>query len=210
MDRLTVDRVRAVLDGFLHNYAELDPDRIKSEPEPEADGSALKKVVGSTLLEFVLDASKDVIIHFFAHFDRKWEGDRLELEKLAEELDGAEGVAVGKIDGMKNEKPKSFPEIGYFPCTWMFPKGRKMDPVPFNATRGFTKDRLLTFAVRQGRAELPAKFYAKVEELERAERAKWAAMDGTLEARLAGGGEGGGGGGGNEEGAGGGGGHDEL
>ena len=28
-DRLTVDRVRAVLDGFLHNYAELDPDRIK-------------------------------------------------------------------------------------------------------------------------------------------------------------------------------------
>ena len=65
------------------------------------------------------------------------------MKKVAEVLEDVESIFIGKIDGFKNEKPREFPEIGYFPCTYLFPSSNKMMPIEFNKTQGFLKDRLL-------------------------------------------------------------------
>ena len=90
-----------------------------------------------------MDENVDSIIHFYAEFDETHEKSDYELQKLAETLEDVKTIRVGRIDGMKNERPKNFIDPGFFPCTIAFPADSKMQPVFFNKTAGFTKDRLL-------------------------------------------------------------------
>jgi len=50
---------------------------------------------------------------------------------------------VYKFEGMRNERPVEFPDLGYFPCTWMFPMYDKYAPRGFNASAGLSSQRLL-------------------------------------------------------------------
>eukprot|EP00976_Prorocentrum_cordatum_P032983 671803-Prorocentrum_minimum.AAC.2 len=47
------------------------------------------------------------------------------------------------MEGLLNERPTDFPELGYFPCTWMFPMYDKYAPRHFNASAGLNSERLL-------------------------------------------------------------------
>ncbi|QDZ24310.1 protein disulfide isomerase [Chloropicon primus] len=144
---LTFGRIERLVEGFVGRDKTVlgSPDKLRSEPVPsrESNVGPVYDVVGENLMEVVLDPTKDVVIHFYSPMDDKWDYDETELKNAAEVLEGTESVLIGKIDGFKNEKPREFPDIGYFPCTYLFPSSNKMMPIEFNKTQGFLKDRLL-------------------------------------------------------------------
>lgn len=144
---LTVDRIARLARGFVARVGDalLSPDKLRSKPVPSKAKNLgpVYDVVGENLLEVVLDPRKDVVIHFYSPVDEAWDFDETELVKAAEALEGEQGVLFGKIDGFRNEKPKEFPDIGYFPTTLIFPSDRKNAPAVFNKTEGFLKDRIL-------------------------------------------------------------------
>ena len=144
---MTVDRIARLARGFVARVGDalLSPDKLRSEPVPSKAKNLgpVYDVVGENLLEVVLDPRKDVVIHFYSPVDEAWDFDETELVKAAEALEGEQGVLFGKIDGFRNEKPKEFPDIGYFPTTLIFPSDRKNAPAVFNKTEGFLKDRIL-------------------------------------------------------------------
>ena len=57
------------------------------------------------------------------------------------------------MDGLRNERPPDLPVLGFIPVTLLFPAGHKDEPVTFNATPGFTAQRLREWA--QEHADLP-------------------------------------------------------
>lgn len=69
------------------------------------------------------------------------------------------GQQVGKMDGIRNERPPDFVEPGYFPCTIMFPATGKMgsqaSPIRFNSSRGFDFDYLVDFVNETATFKLP-------------------------------------------------------
>jgi hypothetical protein len=72
-----------------------------------------------------------------------WDDHEFELEKYAEAMEDVKTLKVYKFEGMRNERPVEFPDLGYFPCTWMFPMYDKYAPRGFNASAGLTSQRLL-------------------------------------------------------------------
>lgn len=147
---LTSGRITRLVQGFLSQDRNVihNPDKLRSEPIPKENYGPVYDVVGDNLLQIVLDPKKDVVIHFYSPMDEKWDYDETELKKVAEVLEDVESIFIGKIDGFKNEKPREFPEIGYFPCTYIFTMNNKMHPIEFNKTEGFVKPRLLDWIRR--------------------------------------------------------------
>ena len=142
---LTPGRIQRLVDGFISQDRTVvhSPDKLRSQPIPKENLGPVFDVVGENLMRVVLDPKKDVVIHFYSPMDDKWDYDETELNKAAEALEEAESVLIGRIDGFENEKPREFPDIGYFPCTYIFPMANKMMPIAFNKTEGFLKHRLL-------------------------------------------------------------------
>eukprot|EP00951_Prasinocladus_malaysianus_P017843 scaffold141369_cov51-Prasinocladus_malaysianus.AAC.1 len=97
-------------------------------------------------METVMESGKDVVVHFYAEFDEKWDEDEFELAKLGEAVEDVSKLKVTRINGILNEKPAEFPDIGYIPCTWIFPADNKHMPQYFNKTTGgFNAYRLLNW-----------------------------------------------------------------
>mmetsp|Transcript_16163 Transcript_16163/g.41293 ORF Transcript_16163/g.41293 Transcript_16163/m.41293 type:complete len:778 (+) Transcript_16163:219-2552(+) len=147
---LTVGRLRRLAEGVLANTVR--PDKVTSQRIPaEKDNlGPVYDVVADNLIETVMDPTHDVVVHFYAEFDDKWDDDEFELAKLGEATEDVPQLKVTRMNGILNEKPPEFPEIGYIPCTWLFPMGSKHSPVYFNKTMGgFSAHRLLDWLKRE-------------------------------------------------------------
>lgn len=84
--------------------------------------------------------------------DEKWEDDEFELSKLGEAVEDVPKLKITRINGIANEKPSEFPEIGYIPCTWLFPINNKHAPLYFNKTMGgFSAYNLLKWIKKEAR-----------------------------------------------------------
>ena len=142
---LTVDRIKKLVQGYVSQDKNLEPDKVRSEPLPKRNPgpSGVYDVVADNLISFSMDEKVDSVIHFYAAFDEGNDKMDLELRMVSEMLEDVKTIRIGRIDGMKNERPKTFIDPGFFPCTIAFPADRKMMPVFFNKTAGFTRDRLL-------------------------------------------------------------------
>jgi len=142
---LTVHRIEKLVDEVLANTAE--PDKVKSEEPPKNNPGPLYHIVADNLLNFVME-ERDVVVHFYSAIDEEWEFQEYQLNRFLHEVEDLSTLVVGKMDGLKNERPKSFPDLGYFPCTWIFPKNHKNNPIYFNKTYGFDKERLMDWVRR--------------------------------------------------------------
>jgi len=138
---LTVARMHKLIQGYMEQT--IDPDKVRSQKPPEKNEGPLYRAVADTLMADALQPDYDVVLHFYSDTDDKWEDSEFELQKYAEMAEDAKHVKVYKIDGLRNERPKDFPDLGFFPCTWMFPMYDKYQPRQFNQSAGFTAQRLL-------------------------------------------------------------------
>jgi len=140
---LTVSRLEKLVAGYLEQS--LKPDKVKSERVPDAkqNRGPVYKVVSDNLIETVLDAERDVVLHVYSKTDEKWEDTAFEMEKYAEAVEDITTIKVVAMEGLMNERPTDFPDLGYFPCTWIFPMYDKYTPRAFNASAGIKSERLL-------------------------------------------------------------------
>eukprot|EP00898_Chlorokybus_atmophyticus_P003168 jgi/Chlat1/3852/Chrsp26S04155 len=140
---LTPARIEKLVEAY--SSRSITPDHIRSEPAPVNDAGPVCTVVADTLMQTVMNPEKDVVIAFYAEMDDKWEETEAVYEKVAIEYEEIPTLHITKIEGMRNERPKEFPDIGYFPCTWIFPALNKMQPMAYNNSAGMIYSKLKTF-----------------------------------------------------------------
>merc|ERR1712183_586187 len=114
---LTEENLRAFITKF--QAGELKP-HLKSQALPEDwDAQPVKVLVGSNFAEVALDASKDVLVEFYA----PWCGHCKQLapiwDKLGEHFEDNDKVVIAKMDMTVNEfdgvEVQGFPTLKYFP-----------------------------------------------------------------------------------------------
>jgi len=93
----------------------------KSEPIPAKNDDPVKIIVGKNYDQIVNDASKDVLVEFYA----PWCGHCKKLapiwEELGEAFESVDSVVIAKMDATANSPPenvdvKGFPTIIFFPA----------------------------------------------------------------------------------------------
>jgi hypothetical protein len=91
---LTVTRLEKLVAGYLEQS--LKPDKVKSEKVPDAkkNRGPVYKVVSDNLMETVLDAERDVVLHVYSKTDEKWEDTAFEMEKYAEAVEDITTIKV--------------------------------------------------------------------------------------------------------------------
>jgi len=161
---LSAERLSAVAEAFLARG--LAPDKLRGQEAAaleEAQAGPVAAVVTANLLDRVMRPDRDVVLHVYADFDEQWERTEYEYAKFAELVEEVETVHVAKLEGMRNERPREFPDLGYFPCTWLFPARAKHQPVRFNATSGgFTRERLVRWLLAEASLPFPDHTRAKL------------------------------------------------
>jgi len=115
---------------------------IKSEEIPENNNGPVKVVVAKTFDQIVNDATKDVLVEFYA----PWCGHCKQLapiyEQLGEAFSSISSIVIAKIDATSNDVNPKF-EIRGFPTIKLFPANNKENPINYQGDR--TKDDLLQF-----------------------------------------------------------------
>jgi len=118
-------------DKYLAN--EIEP-HVKSEPIPEDNSGPVKVIVAHTFESIVKDASKDVLVEFYA----PWCGHCKKLapiwEELGESFADTPNVVIAKIDATANDVPPQL-NIRGFPTILLFTAGNKDQPVEYQGSR---------------------------------------------------------------------------
>jgi len=110
---------------------------IKSEPIPTSNDGPVKILVADNFNEIVNDATKDVLVEFYA----PWCGHCKKLAPIYDELGtsfkGSQNVVIAKIDATANDvSPKL--AIRGFPTLKLFKAGDKEHPVDYNGDRSLS------------------------------------------------------------------------
>jgi protein disulfide-isomerase A1 len=131
--------VGAWINKFL--AGELEP-TIKSEEIPAENNGPVKVIVAKSFDQIVNDATKDVLVEFYA----PWCGHCKQLAPIYEEvgqaLSGVSSVVVAKIDATSNDVN---PKLGIrgFPTLKLFTANNKNEPIDYEGER--TKEDLIKF-----------------------------------------------------------------
>jgi protein disulfide-isomerase A1 len=131
--------VGAWINKFL--AGELEP-TIKSEEIPADNNGPVKVIVAKSFDQIVNDATKDVLVEFYA----PWCGHCKQLAPIYEEvgqaLSGVSSVVVAKIDATSNDVN---PKLGIrgFPTLKLFTANNKNQPIDYEGER--TKEDLIQF-----------------------------------------------------------------
>jgi len=130
-ETLTAETLAHWIERYVSN--EIQP-HIKSDPIPEDNSGAVKIIVAHTFDSIVKDASKNVLVEFYA----PWCGHCKNLapvwEALGEAFASDPSVVIAKIDATSNDVPAQL-NIRGFPTILLFPAGNKDTPVEYQGTR---------------------------------------------------------------------------
>jgi len=131
---LTADNIRAHVNNF--HSGGLKP-TMKSEEAPADNSGPVKVIVGTTFNEIVLDASKDVLVEFYA----PWCGHCKSLvptyEKLGSSFGDSKTVVIAKIDATANDVDHPAVHVQGFPTIIFFPADKKDSPMVYEGERDF-------------------------------------------------------------------------
>jgi protein disulfide-isomerase A1 len=129
--QITGATVGAWVNQFL--AGDLQP-TIKSEEIPADNSGPVKVVVAKSFEDIVNDATKDVLVEFYA----PWCGHCKQLAPIYEELGqafkGVPSVVIAKIDATSNDVN---PKLGIrgFPTLKLFPANNKNEPIDYQGDR---------------------------------------------------------------------------
>jgi len=132
--------VAGVVDGSIKPH-------FKTEPIPEPNDEPVKVVVGQSFESIVLDATKDVLVEFYA----PWCGHCKSLvpiyNQLGEHYADSDTVVIAKIDSTANDNPSV--AVQGFPTLYFFPAGDKT-PIEYEGDRTF--ESLVSFVEEHSKA----------------------------------------------------------
>ena len=118
---LSTDSVRAFVSDFKDG--KLKP-HLKSEPVPEpATTEGLTVLVGNNWDEIVNDASKDVLVKYYAPWCGHCKALAPTWDELAKDVEGIEDLVIAKFDATANEVAGL--EIRGYPTLKFYPKDNK-------------------------------------------------------------------------------------
>lgn len=105
---------------------------MKSEDIPEKNDGPVKVVVGKSFESIVLDATKDVLIEFYAPWCGHCKSLAPKYEKLGEMFADSPSVVIAKIDATENDTPV---DIRGFPTLMFYPADDKANPLTYEGDR---------------------------------------------------------------------------
>jgi protein disulfide-isomerase A1 len=134
---------------------------VKSEAVPESNDSPVTVVVAHSFKDIVYDATKDVLVEFYA----PWCGHCKNLAPIWEELGAVfqdiPSVIIAKIDATANDvSPKL--NIRGFPTILYFPANHKDSPLEYQGPRSL--EDLVKFVTSHANTEFDAPALAKAED----------------------------------------------
>jgi len=91
-------------------------------------------VVAKQFNEIVNDATKDVLIEFYAPWCGHCKSLAPKYEELAEKLEDESDIVIAKMDATTNDVPKQF-DVKGFPTIYFVPKGSKSSPKRYEGPR---------------------------------------------------------------------------
>jgi len=105
---------------------------VKSEAEPADNSGPVKVVVGTNFDRIVLDASKDVMVEFYAPWCGHCKTLAPKYEELGKALADSPSIVIAKVDATANDTPA---DISGFPTLLFYPSNDKKNPVTYNGER---------------------------------------------------------------------------
>ncbi|KAM9738412.1 protein disulfide-isomerase A3-like [Menidia menidia] len=123
------------LERFLEDYFAGNLKRyIKSEPVPEKNTAAVKKVVAESFDDIVNDPSKDVLIQFYSPTCPHCKKLEPVYRELAETLYAEKNLVIAKMNAVDNDIPLGYDVQGY-PTFYFALAGKKDEPIRYQGTR---------------------------------------------------------------------------
>lgn len=118
---LSIDQVKSFVSDF--KAGNLQP-HLKSADRPVPDTvEGLTTLVGTSFNEIVMDASKDVLVKYYAPWCGHCKALAPVWDELAKETEGIEDLVIAKFDATENEVAGL--EIRGYPTLKFYPKGDK-------------------------------------------------------------------------------------
>ena len=108
---------------------------LKSEELPAGLDNGVTVVVGKNFKDVALDASKDVLLEFYAPWCGHCKQLAPEYEKLAARFAGVSHVTIAKMDATANEVDHPGVNVKGFPTLYFFPAGADKKVVEYDGAR---------------------------------------------------------------------------
>jgi protein disulfide-isomerase A1 len=123
----------AALTEWVQSYVDgkLSPN-VKSQEIPASQDEAVYTLVGKSFDSIVNDASKDVLVEFYAPWCGHCKNLAPKYEELAKEFQAHPSVVIAKIDATENDTPA---EIKGFPTLLFYPSDNKKNPLTYKGER---------------------------------------------------------------------------
>jgi protein disulfide-isomerase A1 len=128
---LTLDSLRDWAAGVKSGKFKYVP---KSEPIPEDNSGPVKTLVGKNWDDIVNDASKNVLVEFYAPWCGHCKNLAPKYEELGTKFADSDDVIIAKIDGTANDV-ESHVEIRGFPTLVLYTKTGKATPITYSGER---------------------------------------------------------------------------
>jgi protein disulfide-isomerase A1 len=131
--------VSGVLDGSVSKF-------LMSDPIPESNDGPVKVIVGKQFNEIAKDASKGVLVMFYAPWCGHCQQIKPTWEKLGEHFADNDKYVIGKMDATTNEADGE--EVQGFPTIKFYPAGEDVEAIDYQGGRDL--DSLIKFVESDG------------------------------------------------------------
>jgi len=125
------ENIREWIDGVISGKYKY---QLKSEPVPENNNGPVTVLVGNNFNEIVNDATKDVLVEFYAPWCGHCKNLVPEYEKLGQAFQGVNDVVIAKIDLTANDV-ESHHEVKGFPTILLYTREGKTTPAEYKGPR---------------------------------------------------------------------------
>ncbi|ELT97494.1 hypothetical protein CAPTEDRAFT_170995 [Capitella teleta] len=128
---MTGDFSTNALEKFTNDFlaGNVEP-YLKSEPIPSSQDKDVKVVVAKNFDDIVNDATKDVMIEFYAPWARECKTFAPKYDEIAARLTSYGDIVIAKMDATVNDVPHRY-TIRRFPTLFFSPKGFKDSPLRY-------------------------------------------------------------------------------
>jgi len=126
---VTAAALRAHFQGFVDKTLVAN---VKSEEIPASNDGPVKTVVGKTFESIVLDATKDVLIEFYAPWCGHCKSLAPKYDALGASFADTPSIVIAKVDATENDTPV---DIRGFPTLMFYPADDKANPLTYEGDR---------------------------------------------------------------------------